>query len=153
MKSRTWLFIIVLVVFVINVSFFVLVRMAKVDKIVQDRISAQLSEVLNAEIDMDEFSFNDKQANVSGLKISSAGSFDLEVDQIYVEYNLIQLLFSNFKNLKAIKHIKVYEPELSILLEPKETSGESGEFKIPELTKFFKMLDIYDGSISLEYNS
>ena len=117
MKKKTWLFIIVLIVFIINISFFVLVRMARVDRIVQTRITDQLSEMLNAKIKIEEFTFNDKQANISGIKIVSPDKFELEVNQLYVEYDLIKFIFSKFKNLKAITHVKIYDPEFSIRIE------------------------------------
>jgi len=113
MKKKTWLFIIVLIVFIINISFFVLVRMARVDRIVQTRVTDQLSEMLNAEIKIEEFTFNDKQANVSGIEIISPDKFELKVNQLYVEYDLIKLIFSKFKNLKAITHVKIYDPEFT----------------------------------------
>lgn len=153
MKKKTWLFIIVLIVFIINVSFFVLVRLAKVDKIVQDKISDQLSIILNAEIMMDEFSFNDNQVNVSGIEINSPGRFNLQVDQLYVEYNLPKLLLSKFKNLKAIKHIKIYKPKFTLMIKPQEESKEKNEFQIPDITEFFKKLDIYNGEFSISFEN
>ena len=153
MKKKTWLFIIVLIVFIINISFFILVRLAKVDKIVQSRISDQLSELLNAEIKIEEFTFNDKQANISGIEINSDDKFNLKVNQLYVEYNLQKLIFSKFKNLKAITHIKIYDPEFSLIIKPDGTKKEDSEFIIPDITEFFKMLDIYNGSFNLNFEN
>ncbi|MBT5419869.1 MAG: hypothetical protein HOK80_03180, partial [Candidatus Cloacimonetes bacterium] len=153
MKKKTWLFIIVLIVFIINISFFILVRLAKVDKIVQTRISDQLSELLNAEIKIEEFTFNDKQANISGIEINSDDKFNLKVNQLYVEYNLQKLIFSKFKNLKAITHIKIYDPEFSLIIKPDGTKKEDSEFIIPDITEFFKMLDIYNGSFNLNFEN
>ncbi|NQT64643.1 MAG: hypothetical protein HQ554_00485, partial [FCB group bacterium] len=153
MKKKTWLLIIVLIVFVINISFFVLVRMAKVDKVVQTRITDQLSERLNAVIEMEGFTFNDKQANISGIKISSPGKYELKVSQLYVEYNLIKLIFSKFENLKAISHIKIYDPEFSLRIVPDGERTEKSEFIIPDIAEFFKMLNIYNGTLNIEFEN
>ena len=153
MKKKTWLFIIVLIVFIINISFFVLVRLAKVDKIVQSKISNQLSDILNADIKMEEFTFNDKQANISGIEINETGKFNLKVNQLYIEYDLLKLIFSKFKNLKAITHIKIYDPEFSIQIKPDGNKKEKSKFIIPDITEYFKMLDIYNGKFNLEFDN
>lgn len=153
MKKKTWLFIIVLIVFIINITFFVLVRLAKVDKIVQTRITDQLSERLNAEIEMEGFTFNDKQLNISGIEINSSDKFELKINQLYVEYDLIKLIFSKFKNLKAISHIKIYDPEFSLIIKPDGTKKEKSEFIIPDITKFFKILNIYNGTLNIEFEN
>jgi len=151
MKKKTWLLIIVLIVFIINISFFVLVRMAEVDKAVQTRITNQLSKILKAEIKIDEFTFNDKQANISGIEINNPGIYNLKVNQLYIEYDLIQLIFSKFKNLKAISHIKIYDPIFTLTLAPSTKEEENSDFVIPDITKFFKLLNIYNGKLHIEY--
>lgn len=153
MKKKTWLLIIVLIVFIINISFFVIVRLVKVDKIVQTRVTDQLSEMLDADIRIEEFTFNDKQANISGIEIKSPGKFNIKVSQLYVEYDLLKLIFSKFKNLKAIKHIKIYDPEFSLRIVPDSNKKEKNEFVIPDITKFFKMLNIYNGTVNIEFES
>ena len=153
MKKKTWLLIIVIIVFIINITFFVLVRLVKVDKMVQARISDQLSEALNAEIKLEEFTFNDKQANISGIEINSPGKFNLKVSQLYVEYDLLKLIFSKFKNLKAIRHIKIYDPEFSLKIVPDGNKKEKNEFVIPDITEFFGLLNIYNGSVNIEFES
>ncbi len=153
MKKKTWLLIIVIIVFIINITFFVLVRLAKVDKMVQTRISDQLSEALNAEIKLEEFTFNDKQANISGIEINSPGKFNLKVSQLYVEYDLLKLIFSKFKNLKAITHIKIYDPVFTIKIVTEGNEREKREFVIPDITEYFKMLDIYNGTADIEFEN
>ncbi len=153
MKKKTWLLIIVLIVFIINITFFVLVRLAKVDKIVQTRITDQLSEMLNAEVSIKEFTFNDKQANISGIEINSKNKFYLKVNQLYVEYNLQKLIFSKFKNLKALKHIKIYDPEFILRIVPNGNEKEGNKFVIPDISKFFEVLNIYNGSVNIEFKN
>lgn len=153
MRKKKWLLIIVAVVFVINIAFFVLVRLAKVDEIVQSRFSEYISQTMNANVNIGHFSFNDRQLQVSQLSISSPGNYNLMIDQIYIEYNLPKLLLSNFKNLRAIKHIKIYEPALHIKITPSAEKKENKKITIPDIAEFFRALDIYNGKVEIEYVS
>ena len=153
MRRKKWLLIIVAVVFVINIAFFVLVRLAKVDEIVQSRFSEYISQTMNAKVNIGHFSFNDRQLQVSQLSISSPGNYNLMIDQIYIEYNLPKLLLSNFKNLRAIKHIKVYEPALQIKITSSAEKKENTKITIPDIAEFFRALDIYNGKVEIEYVS
>ncbi|MCK4312283.1 MAG: hypothetical protein KAW88_06070, partial [Candidatus Cloacimonetes bacterium] len=153
MKSKKWLLIIVLIVFVINITFFVLVRLAKVDEIVQKKFSSYISKTLQADVKIESFNFNDKQLKVIGLQIKKADSFKLEIKQLYVEYNLLKLVFSNFKNLRSIKHIKVYEPNFEYKVVPKPRKKKKEKSKIPDITRYFKALDIYNGNVTIEYTT
>jgi len=69
LKNKKWLLIILLIVLVINISFFVLVRLAGVDKIVQEKFSTFVSEHMDANVEIGSFTFNDKQLKVTGLKL------------------------------------------------------------------------------------
>ena len=153
MRKKKWLLIIVTVVFVINIAFFVLVRLAKVDEIVQNKFSEYISQTMNAKVNIGHFSFNDRQLKVSQLSISSPGNYDLMIDQKYVEYNLPKLLLSNFKNLRAIKHLKIYEPVFHIKITPSGEKKENKKITIPDIADFFKVLDIYNGRIGIEFVS
>ncbi|MCD4796401.1 MAG: hypothetical protein K8R49_04430 [Candidatus Cloacimonetes bacterium] len=150
MKKKKWLLIIVLIVFVINISFFILVRLVKVDEIVQERFSSYLSENLDANVSFGNFVFNDKQLRISNVKIVSPGKFMLDVEQIYVEYNLQKLLITRFANLRAIKHIKIYDPVFRLNMDVSYGKKKKKKFDIPDITKYFKALDIYNGKITIE---
>jgi len=157
LKKKKWLLIIVGIIFVINIAFFVAIRMTKVDEIVRKKLSEYLAEELKADVSINHLSFNDKQLNISNLVIiDSARTYQLSVKQIYVEYNLLKLLFSKFKNLQAIKSIKIYEPDFSLEIlssEEKVPKTKKEKFEIPEITEFFKKLDIYEGKISVSYKN
>ena len=50
MKNRKWLLVILLIVLIVNVLFFVLVRLAGVDKIVQKKFSDYISKQMDAKV-------------------------------------------------------------------------------------------------------
>ncbi|MCF7858651.1 MAG: hypothetical protein K9N07_04925 [Candidatus Cloacimonetes bacterium] len=153
MKKKTWLLTIVVIVLVLNITFFIAVRLAKVDKLAQTKITDQLSTMLKADIKVEEFTFNDKQANIKGITISKPGVYELKINQVYIEYNLVKFVFSKFRNFKSIEHIKIYDPEFVLIIKPGNGMGEKREFKIPDLTEFFKILDIFNGTFNLQYIS
>jgi len=153
LKNRKWLLITVLVVLIINITFFVLVRLAGVDKIVQQKFSAALSKTLRAKVQIGSFTFNDKQLKVTGLQLENPGIFELEIKQLYVQYNLPQLLLSNFKNLHSIKHIDIYDPILQLNIEPSGEKKKSSGFKIPDISSYFEKLTINNATVSVNYSS
>ncbi|MFC1898465.1 hypothetical protein ACFLYJ_02715 [Candidatus Cloacimonadota bacterium] len=152
MKNRKWLLIIVAIVMIVNISFFFLIRLSVVDELVEKRVSKYIAENLNANVTFGNFTFNDKQLRITDLQISSSEVFTLNVQQIYIEYNLPQLVLSNFKSLRAIKHIKIFEPTLSYYLKPSQ-SEKKEKGKIPDISDFFKKLDVYNGTVSIIYNA
>lgn len=155
MKNRKWLLIIVSIVMIVNISFFFIIRLSIVNDLVEKKVSKYISENLQAEVQFGNFTFNDKQLRITDLQVSSLGIFSLAVKQIYIEYNLPQLLLSNFKHLQAIKHIKIFEPTINYIIKPsiQEEKKEGEKGKIPNIAEFFKKLDIYDGTVKIVYIS
>ncbi len=152
MRKKKWLLIAVAILFFINLAFFILIRLAKVDILVKDKISNVLSSKLNAHVNIGDFTFNDKQLNISNFElIEKNNKYHLKVKHIYIEYNLPLLVFSNFTNLKSIKHIKIFEPEFEYIFQP-STDGKN-QFTLPDISKYFKLLDIYDGKVRVEYTN
>lgn len=152
MKRRKWLLIIVLIVFVINISFFVLVHSSFLDKNVQSIISAYLEQNMEATVNFGSFTFNDKQLKISELSLVKQNEYEVFIDQLYVEYNLAQLLLSRFKILRAIKQIKIFEPQLLLNLEPPETKKNT-KLTIPDITRYFKKLAVFNGKLEINYRS
>ncbi|MFO7897323.1 MAG: hypothetical protein R6U84_10350, partial [Candidatus Cloacimonadales bacterium] len=162
MKNKKWLLVIVIAVFVINIGFWALTRLAKMDQLVQAKASNYLAELLDAEVEIGYFTFNDKQANISKLSISENNSlYELNIEQIYVEYDLPKLLFSRFSNFNAIGNITVLAPKLNINLSANsdetgndsESETASSEFVWPQLENFFRKLSLQQGQISLQIDS
>ncbi|MCF7792439.1 MAG: hypothetical protein K9N09_00410 [Candidatus Cloacimonetes bacterium] len=152
MRKKKWLLTIVLIVFMINITFFILVRSSYLNNTVQKKISAYLEENMKAKVNFGSFTFNDKQLKITDLELFSDDQFSLYIDQIYIEYNLPQLLISRFKSLHSIKSIKIFEPELELNLAPSNKESDT-EFIIPDIVKYFKRLQIFDGKVNLEYKS
>ena len=128
----------------------VLVRLAKIDKLVEAKFANYLSQKLNSEIIIGNFTFNDKQINISDFELNDfEGKIKLNVKQIYIEYNLLKLIFTKIKRLQAIKFIKIYEPELELNI----SSFQKKDIIIPDISGYFKKLDIYDGKVFVKFSN
>jgi len=151
LKKKKWLLITVFILFFINFAFYVVVRWGKVDLIVKNRVKNYLEDKLAAEIFIRDFTFNDKQLNINGFQISDLENrYSLTVKQIFIEYNLPMLIFSNFANYKAIKEIKIFDPSLIINLQ-QERNNEKSRLVIPDMARYFKHLSLYNGKIDFSY--
>lgn len=152
MQRKKWLLTIVLIVFVINISFFILIRSSFLNNTVQEKVSSYLKQNMNAEVSFGSFSFNDKQLKITDLSLNSENKFNVNIAQIYVEYNLPKLLFSRFQNLRAINSIKIFEPQLKINIEPTGKKA-GGKFTLPDISAYFRKLQIFDGQVKIQYFS
>jgi len=159
MKNKKWLLIIVGFIFLVNLAYFLLTRSGKVDLWVQDKVIKQLESQLDADVSVEYFTFNDRQLNVSGINIVDRnGEYQLNLKQVFVEFNLLELILSNFKNLRSINTVKLYEPEVTYNYKykkktkttEKNSSRNMLDFEIPDFRKLFKQLEIYDGIVNLQ---
>lgn len=144
------------VILFINISFYAIVHWGKMDEIVRQKLSEYLSESLNAKVKIGFLDFNDKQLNISNISILENNDFyKLDIKQIYIEMSLIKLLYSGFKNFKAIEHIRIYEPTLEININNADFSAKkkSRKFIIPDIKQYFQNLNIYDSKISLLFET
>ena len=154
MKNKKWLLIIVIVIFFINISYIILTRITKVDQLIKSRICATLSQKFNADVNIGFFTFNDKQANVSDFSIkSNENIYDIEIKQIYIEFNLAKLIFSKFKNLRAIEQITILKPSVKINIPtPQKAKKEKSKFTLPEIENFFQKLSLEKGQLELKFS-
>jgi hypothetical protein len=149
LKNKKWLIILVAIIFLINIAFYVTIRLAKVDELVRDKLSDFLEENLNSDVKIGFFTFNDKQINVSNLEITDNNEqFKLVVKQIYIDYDIFGLLSKKKKD--AIKVIKIYDPRFEYSYREKIEKGDP--FEIPEIENFFGEMQIYNGRVSINYS-
>lgn len=143
----------VAILMLINLIFYGLVRWARLDTLVKDRVSTYLSEALSAEVVFGDFSFNDKQLDVNNILITDKnGLYTIRIRQVFIEYNLPLLLFFRFSAFRAVEDVKIFEPE--IILTFKENLQNSASRPLPgDISRYFQRLQIYNGSLELNYHS
>ncbi|MBN1949223.1 MAG: hypothetical protein JW784_05730, partial [Candidatus Cloacimonetes bacterium] len=153
MRKKKWLIVAVAILMLINLIFYGLVRWARLDTLVKDRVSTYLSEALSAEVVFGDFSFNDKQLDVNNILITDKnGLYTIRIRQVFIEYNLPLLLFFRFSAFRAVEDVKIFEPE--IILTFKENLQNSASRPLPgDISRYFQRLQIYNGSLELNYHS
>ncbi len=149
MKNRKWLFVVISIVFFVNIVYYILLNTAQIDEIAKDKISKILSEKIGGEIAIADFTFNDRHIKIVGLSIKKDDELSLVIEQIYIEYNLLKFIFSKFQNFKAIEHIKIYDPKINLVVVKNDKSPN----KLPDISQYFQKLDIYNGNVKLKYVS
>jgi hypothetical protein len=153
MKNKKWLLVIVTIVFIFNIGIWSLTKFAKIDKLVQKKACKFLEKKLNADVEIGFFTFNDKQAGISDFSITENNKlYNIHIKQVYIEYNLPKLIYSRFKNLKAIKKITIIEPVLELNIHA-SNSKKTKKIKLPKFEKFFHELVITKGKLDLSYLS
>ena len=130
----------------------ILTRWARIDSIVQEKITTYLSDLLEAQVTMEYFSFNDQQIEVSNVNIRTVDDqFVISVKKIYIKYHLLKLLFSRLKDFHAIENIRIFEPEVTIKIENKKKKSQNKKPDLEVISKYFKKLEINDGRLVFTY--
>jgi hypothetical protein len=150
-KQKKWLLILVIFVLAINITYLILMRWAKVDQYARKELADFLAAQLDADVSIGDFSFNDKQLNISEVSIKKRDEqYAISVRQIYVEYNLLKLLFSRFKDLSQIQHIRIQEPEIEFRIVPSKKEKKK-PFEIPDLQNLFQNVSITKGKFYIVF--
>ena len=156
MRRRKWLLIIVSFLFIINIGFFSAVKLGKLDRLLQHHISAFISESINAETSIEKIAFNDTQLNISNIKILSKDKlFDVNIEQVYISYNLLKMIVSGFKMNSFVNEIQIFNPQINYFIRSKKNKNNKKFVlpKLPELSQYFKKMQISDGFITIKYES
>ena len=161
MKNKRWLFILLGILFLINISFFVITRYARYDRWLIDYLTAFVEEQFDASTTVRNLRITDTQLHLSDVVLAdNNGVYRIEVSHIYVNYNLLKVIFSNIKLSKAVESISIIEPKISVRLDNlttkqsgTQTDGVPSLSEIPDFSDYFRMLNVVDGSISIEYLS
>ena len=155
MKHKKWLLIVLLVILLLNLIFYLIFKFGKIDQLIKTKLHNYAAEQLNSELTFENLALNEKQLNVSRLKLKhKENQYSVTIEQIYIQYNLPKLILSGFKNLKAIKLIKIFQPEIHIKIDQaKQKKNKSAKFKIPDITSYFQELNISDGKLLINYRN
>jgi hypothetical protein len=157
-KKKKWLLIVVGLLLLINLAFYAVTRIVDIDDYIESKLSQYLEKYLDAEIEVGNFTFNDRQITISDLQIKAReNNFSFEANQIFIKYNLLKLLFTRIGIQQAIKLIDVYEPKFVYNWQQKSDSEEKNQreavFELPNLGKYFTKLELHDGIAQVNYTS
>jgi hypothetical protein len=141
-----WLVVILLI---INISVFIAFKFFDAGLIFKHKINVIIEQTLDAQVSMDDFSLNDRQIFISNLSLEeNQGKYKFKASQVYVDYNLFFVIFSNFSQTKPIKDVRIFDPELQINITQKSDIG----FDIPDIKRWFKNIKLENGLIDIQIN-
>jgi len=151
MKKPRLFFITVLVLLIINTAFFIAWYGFDLQGSVKRMIERELSNTLEGNFSIGEFSIGDRQIIASRLRFKHRkDEYNFEVEQLRIRYNLLLLLLTKFDLGRGILSVEIEKPIAQIKYEPTdEPRSSSTPFEIPDLTKYFKQLRVSNGSALL----
>lgn len=151
--KRNRIFIgIVLFLLVFNLLFYGLFYIADGKNYVKEKLIHLLEKELNARVQIQDFSINDRQITANGISIiDKSHLFNVQIKQIYVEYNPVQLLFAKMKLAKTIHSINIYEPNIQLTIKP--SKKKSSNKSTIEIESLFRNMNITRGILNISYLS
>lgn len=151
MKHNRWFIWFVFVLIVLNLSIFVLLRYLHGVDFFKRKFTTILSTSLNAEVKVGSFSISEKQLFISNLEIYDKKKiYQLKARHIYINYNLLRIIGAQFKVGQLLNEIRIYDPVI-VYHYQKSPKKKSGPSETPDFSKWFKKLDIENGTITLNY--
>jgi len=154
MKHSKWLLILILILLIINATFFILWYALKGQDRVKSALENYLSNALSGKVGIGKLSANERQITANGLIFSdNNATISIEIKQVQIRYNLLRLITSGFKFNKVIKQITMYEPNLSVRYDLKPSEKAKKSTKIPDLTPYFDNLSIKNGNLHIIFTA
>ncbi len=160
MKNKRWLFVLVGILFLINISFFIIIRYTRYDRLLSDQIVSLIDEQMNTKTSIASLAVSDRQLHLSGIKIEDANeTFIVHISDLYLNYNLFNVIFSDLKLFRAIESVSIIEPRITVHIEKiagidpaASEQGFSELPQIPDISDYFEILNIVRGSLELNYS-
>jgi len=149
LKKRKWFLWLVAILILLNAGIWVAFRFLGLNSYLKGELLTFAEKQLHAKVYIGTFSFNDRQMRLGQIHVQdNKKQWNVRVKQIYVNYNLLKVLFSGFKLTNAVNQIMIFEPVVTYEWgpsPPKEKKNKKSEF--PKLKNYFDELSIYDGRV------
>lgn len=156
MRRPRKFFILILILLIINALFFSFWYAFGGRNWVRNMLTDAVGKMIDAEISMGDLHFSDKQIYAQDIKFATADSLiSLTVENVRIRYNLYKLIFSGFKPQGVVGSIEIVQPQAIISYKKLETQdakprNRKPEFKIPDLSGYFRKISLVDGSIAAD---
>lgn len=139
----------VIILLVINLGVFFSFKYLKADEFFKKRITKILENSLDVDVKFKSFSINDKQIFITNLNLTDRnGEFKVFIKNLYVDYNLLYVMLSQFSNVRIVNDIRIYDPDIRYTLNL-DKKGKKKSPEIPDLSQLFKRAVLKNGKVSL----
>lgn len=154
MRRPRKFFTLILVLLIINALFFSFWYAFGGRDWFRNLLTDTVGKMINAQITLGDLHISDKQIFAEDVYFATSDSLlSLSVENIRIRYNLYKLIFSGFKLPGVVGSIEIIKPEavISYKKRPKAPKARrKSEFKLPDLSPYFKKLTLLDGSVTAD---
>lgn len=152
MKHNRWLIYLVGFLLVINLSVYFAFKYLRAENYFKNRISSILEGAFNAKVQLEEFNITEKQIFISNIKlISKNNDYSIKAEQIYIDYNILSILLSQFFKAKMLEEIRIYNPEIYYHYSYDKKSKKH-KTKTLVVEKLFKSVKIENARLKLSFS-
>ncbi len=153
MRHPRWFLRLILILLVVNTTFFVAWYAFDVQGYVKGIVEREVSKALEGTFSIGDFSFNDRRLIARDIRfVSHDGSIDAAIGHVRIKYNLLKLLTSWFSIGQTLTLIEIDHASItySYYHDPSKPPGE--KFEIPDLESFFQELKLSHGELLLNFS-
>ncbi len=154
-RQNRWFFYFIGFLIILNLTIAITLHYVSLDDYVRKYLTKTLAKELNASVTIQKLSIAENRLSVHGIRIKdNKNEYDLQIHSVYVNYNLLKLLFSSVKKSQFAKDIIVYDPNLILNIRSSEKKQKKGKkFEISQITSIIKKIRIYNATVSIGYKS
>jgi len=150
-RSRLFLTL-VIILLLINAVFFTAWYGLGLKSRVKEYIEELAGNAMGGKLRIKTYNLGDRQVYAEGVSFAASdSSMSFRVDNLRVRYDLFKFIFSGFKIKHLLENVEINSPRLSLLIRPsKEPKKPAARFEIPDLSRYFKHLELKNGSVDLD---
>ena len=150
-RSRSFL-ILVVILLVINALFFAAwygLGGKQWAKGLMERLGGN---ALGGKLTIESFNLGERQSYLENISFAASdSSLSFDVRKVRVRYDLFKFIFSGFKLKHILDHVEVSSPVVKVKIVPsEEEKPPSPPFRLPDLSSYFKKIEVKNGAVSLD---
>jgi hypothetical protein len=156
-KNKRWLFVLLGVLIVINVGVLIVSRFTDYHEWIGIQLINLAENQIDAKFEIATLTVTDRQLTLSDVVIIDNNDiYTISIEQVYVNYNLFKVIFSNLRLFKAVESIAVIRPEIEIdyhrEFSDKVEKNDAFLLELPDTSDYFQSLSVREGLLSVRYS-
>jgi len=165
MRFNHWLIVIIGIILLVNITFFVLIKYVKIDRVIIEYIRKTVEQAMDCDFNMEYYSLSDRQFFATDIELVDKDKlYRIYVEKVQIEFNLWYLIFIKSKPTQLVSAIRIYNPTVDLMIlggdddEPEPPPSpdkeidylvELAKIQYPDTYMFFTRLDVYNGIFNM----
>lgn len=152
MKRPRFFLLLVLILLIINALFFAAWYGFGGKERAKGLMEKLGSKALDGKLTIGSFNLGERQAYLENVSFAASdSSLGFDVRKVRVRYDLFKFIFSGFKLKHILRHVEISSPVVDIRVVPsEEEKPPPPPFKMPDLSNYFKKVELTDGTVNLD---